>query len=210
MSAHKLPPLYAIMDLDFTGSLAEFDRGIARLAQAARLRPSQLAVQVRARKASAARLATIARMSRAAVGREALLILNGPASLAAELGYDGVHWPEAHIPAAPAGAHTLELRTAAAHSVAAMHRAHTAGATAVVYGAVFAPGWKVTEPLGLDGLRRCAAASPVPVYALGGIGPAQVPACLAAGAHGIAVLSGITGAADPVAATLEYLAAFPR
>ena len=134
-------------------------------------------------------------------------MLNGPESLAVELGYDGVHWPEAAIPDAPSKPRTLAFRTAAAHSLEAVRRAHRAGATAVVFGPVFAPGWKAAEPVGLAALRRCTDASPLPVFALGGIGPGQVPDCLAAGAHGVAVLSGIAGAADPVAAALDCLTA---
>ena len=210
VSPGDLPRLYAIADLDYAGSQAEFLRCIAALAEAARLHPSQLAIQVRARQASASALAALARTSREAVGKEALLLLNGPEALAAELGYDGVHWPEARIPGAPEESHNFAIRTAAAHSIKAVRRAHRAGATAAVYGPVFAPTWKHAEPVGLAALRNCAEASPLPVYALGGIGPDQVSECLAAGAHGIAVLSGIAGAADPVAATLEYLAAVPR
>lgn len=41
--------------------------------------------------------------------------------------------------------------------------------------------------LGTGGLARLARLAP-PVYALGGVGPADVPACLAAGARGVAVL----------------------
>ena len=207
MSRHKLPRLYAIADFDFAGARSEFDLCIAALAEAARRRPLQLAIQVRARQASGAALAALARASREAVGKEALLVLNGPAALALELGYDGVHWPEALVPDSPAESHALGIRTAAAHSLEAVRRAHRAGATAVVYGPVFTPGWKRVEAVGLAALSECVAASPLPIYALGGIDPAQVPGCLAAGAHGIAVLSGIAGASDPVTATIRYLAA---
>lgn len=209
MNRHKLPRLYAIADYDFAGGAAEFDRCITALAEAARLHPAQLAIQVRARRATAAALAALARSSRKAVGAEAPLVLNGPDALAAELGYDGVHWPEARIPDAPVASHALRIRTAAAHSPEAVRRAHRAGASAVLFGPVFAPTWKHADPVGLAALRECTAASPLPVYALGGIGPAQVPDCLAAGAHGIAVLSGIAGAADPVAATALYLDTVP-
>ncbi len=210
MSREDLPRLYAIADLDFVGGAAEFERFMSGLAEAARRCPWQLAIQVRARNASRATLAALARSSRAAVGTEAALVLNGPETLAIELGFDGVHWPEALIPDGPAESRTLKIRTAAAHSVDAVHRAHRAGATAAVYGPVFAPSWKDAEPVGLAALSECAAASPLPVYALGGIGPAQVSDCLAAGAHGIAVLSGIAGADDPVAAALRYLDALPH
>ena len=205
MNRHELPRLCAIADFDFAGGSAEFDRCITALAEAARLHPAQLAIQVRARRASAAALTALARASREAVGAEALLVLNGPDALAADLGYDGVHWPESRVPDAPVKSHAIRIRTAAAHSPEALRRAHRAGATAVLYGPVFTPTWKHANPAGLAALRECTAASPLPVYALGGIGPAQIPDCLAAGAHGIAVLSGIAGAADPVAATTLYL-----
>ncbi|MQA36393.1 thiamine phosphate synthase, partial [Modestobacter roseus] len=42
-------------------------------------------------------------------------------------------------------------------------------------------------PLGLPGLARLAAGAP-PVYALGGVRPDDVAGCLAAGAHGVAVM----------------------
>ena len=207
VSPGDLPRLYAIADLDYAGSQAGFLRCIAALATAARRHPSQLAIQVRARQASGAALTALARASREAVGKEALLVLNGPEALAAELGYDGVHWPESLVSGAPAKFHIPGIHVAAAHSIEAVRRAHRAGATAAVYGPVFAPTWKHAEPVGLAALRNCAEASPLPVYALGGIGPDQVSECLAAGAHGIAVLSGIAGAADPVASTARYLAA---
>ena len=210
MTTGGLPRLYAIADLDFAGSLAAFRNHIARLAEAARLYPSQLAIQVRARRASETLLATVARLSRQAVGNEALLVLNGPDTLAAELGYDGVHWPEAVVPETPASSGALGFRSAAAHSIEAICRAERASATAVVYGPVFAPSWKTSHPVGLAALHQAAAASPLPLYALGGIAPPRVPDCLDAGAHGIAVLSGIAGAADPIAATRQYLAAMLR
>jgi thiamine-phosphate pyrophosphorylase len=61
--------------------------------------------------------------------------------------------------------------------------------------------------LGVDTLRAIAAESPVPVIAIGGIRPENVAGVLAAGAHGVAVLSGIVCAGDPALATAEYRAA---
>ncbi len=210
VTRHELPRLYAIADLDFAGSLTGFTTLIAHLAEAARLLPSQLAIQVRARQASSTHLATAARLSREAVGDEALLVLNGSDTLALELGYDGVHWPEAAVPDRPPEPDALRFRSAAAHSIEAVFRARRASATAVVYGPVFAPTWKASNPAGLAALRETAAASPLPIYALGGIDPSRVPDCLDAGAHGVAVLSGISGAADPVAASRRYLAAIKQ
>ncbi|BCB86766.1 hypothetical protein Psuf_040790 [Phytohabitans suffuscus] len=52
-------------------------------------------------------------------------------------------------------------------------------------------------PLGLDGLARLAARSPVPVLALGGVTPGNAAGCLAAGAAGVAVMGAVMRADDP-------------
>lgn len=61
--------------------------------------------------------------------------------------------------------------------------------------------------LGLEALRTIAAESPVPVIAIGNITVDRVADVLATGAYGIAVLSGITCAADPVGAARLYAGA---
>lgn len=63
-------------------------------------------------------------------------------------------------------------------------------------------------PTGISALRSfCRTAAPTPTLALGGITPERVRACRAAGAEGVAVLSGIMDAEVPVAATRAYLRA---
>jgi thiamine-phosphate pyrophosphorylase len=59
--------------------------------------------------------------------------------------------------------------------------------------------------LGPDALR--ATAGLLPTYALGGVTPERVPAVIAAGAHGVAVLSGVLDAPDVPAAVGAYLRA---
>lgn len=72
---------------------------------------------------------------------------------------------------------------------------------------IFPTGSKPGHPgLGLETLHAfCKTFSEIPVLALGGITPEWVAACREAGAHGVAVLSGILRADDPVAATHAYL-----
>lgn len=79
------------------------------------------------------------------------------------------------------------------------------GADFVVYGHVYVTASKPgAAPRGVAELRRTAEAAQRPVIAIGGIGPEQVGKVLAAGAAGIAVLSGILLAPDPYAALQRY------
>ncbi len=55
--------------------------------------------------------------------------------------------------------------------------------------------------MGLDTLAHICADSPVPVVAIGSITAERIPEVIAAGAHGVAVLSAVVAAADPLAAT---------
>ena len=61
-------------------------------------------------------------------------------------------------------------------------------------------------PIGLDGLAAIVAAAQLPTYAIGGIGPGDARALRAAGAVGLAVVSAVTRAPDPQAATTILLA----
>lgn len=206
MSIPALPRLYAIADLEFCGDVPTWRTSMARLADAARQHPSRIAIQVRARTADGDTLREIARIGRDACGDEAVLVLNGPNRLAVDFGYDGIHWPEAAIPERPS-TQALPFRIAAVHSVAAVRRAERANVTAMVFAPVFEPGSKSAVPAGIEALQVAAQATPLPVYALGGIHAERVGACLEAGAHGVAVLSGIAGDPDPAAAAGRYLEA---
>lgn len=59
-------------------------------------------------------------------------------------------------------------------------------------------------PLGLGQLQILTKETRTPVLALGGIRPEHVESVLGCGAHGVAVLSGILGAANPAARAREY------
>src|SRR5690606_39178792 len=55
-------------------------------------------------------------------------------------------------------------------------------------------------PVGLDGLARLAAVSPVPAVAIGGLKAGHAAVVLATGVQGLAVVSAICGQPDPRAA----------
>lgn len=84
-----------------------------------------------------------------------------------------------------------------------------AGADYLGVGPAFATSTKdgLPDPIGPAGVAAVAAAVAVPVVAIGGVTAARVPELLAAGAHGVAVVSAVSGAPDPAAATRALLAA---
>ena len=61
--------------------------------------------------------------------------------------------------------------------------------------------------LGADGVRTAVdAAGQMPVFALGGVTPANAGEFLAAGAHGVAVMGPVLRAEDPARVVADYLA----
>lgn len=66
------------------------------------------------------------------------------------------------------------------------------------------------KPLGIEGFARLAAASPVPMVAIGSVKAENAAALARAGAAGLAVVSAICGQADPEASARALLAEFNR
>lgn len=64
------------------------------------------------------------------------------------------------------------------------------------------------QPIGLDGLAEIIRQLKQPAFAIGGIGLADVPAIKHSGAAGMAVVSAITRAQNPIAATQALLEAW--
>jgi len=186
---------------------AEYLAVIARCAAAiARADVRGVAVQIRIEDAV---LATNDRATAAlACVRDAApsvpVLLNAPALDFAALGYDGVHWRESAIPSDAPAASCFAM--ASIHSIAALRRAESAGARAVLYGPIWSPTWKPSQPVGLEALADITRAARVPVLAIGGITPARVAACLTAGAHGVAVASGLLMTHDATAALAAFVA----
>src|SRR5208282_494940 len=76
-------------------------------------------------------------------------------------------------------------------------------------GPVFAQSTKLdaTPPLGLDGLAEVRRATSKPIVAIGGVSAANPAAVRSAGADGIAVVSAVMGADDPMAAAAALASA---
>ena len=103
-----------------------------------------------------------------------LLLIAGDAQLAAAIGADGLHLPEHQLRHGPRRwrlwRRPLWIVTAAAHGPAALCQARCAGADAALLSPVFPtashPGAATLGPLRF---ARLAGATPMPVYAVGGI-----------------------------------------
>lgn len=113
------------------------------------------------------RLRVARALRRVASQRGLLLLIAADPELARRVRADGVHWPEARLPAHPS---KLGLMTVAAHSAEAVARAAAVGADAILLSPVFpTPSHSSGRPLGLFHAAQLARAAARPVIALGGI-----------------------------------------
>ncbi len=136
------------------------------------------------------------------------LFLNDRADIALSSGFDGVHLRADSLPVerhAPALRDAL-LYGVSTHSLEEVLRAKKGGANFATFGPVFATPSKAAygEPVGLKALEEAAAATSLPLLALGGVTPERTPECIAAGAHGVAVISALWNAESPLAALEQF------
>jgi len=171
------------------------------------------AVQVREKDLAPAALFRMATDWREAVRLQApdaplAFYLNDRADLALSLGFAGVHLREDSAPLAHASPLLRErLRFGVScHSVEGVLAAERAGAAFATFGPVFETASKSAygAPVGLTALAEAASCSNLPLLALGGVTPTRVKQCLEAGAWGVAAISAIWDAEDPVAALGEF------
>ncbi|MEE9274648.1 MAG: thiamine phosphate synthase [bacterium] len=148
---------------------------------------------------------------RLAGARGARVIVNGDPALALALGAAGVHLGKETLPveAVRAGLGYAGLIGYSAHGGAEAAAALAAGADFVTLSPIFPTRSKhpSAPPLGPEGLRAEAAGLSGPVYALGGVDAGNAPACLEAGAHGVALIGAVLGAPSPEEAARALRAA---
>lgn len=140
--------------------------------------------------------------------RGAHLIINTCAGIAAELGARGVH-----LPASGPSPETVKkkygdrlLIGCSTHNLEELKR--SVGADFVTCSPVYTPSSKPVAGIGLNALQQMVRATPLSVFALGGITPERVAPCRSAVASGIAVMSGILKAENVGAAVKAYLTAW--
>lgn len=134
------------------------------------------------------------------------LILNGAASVALAGGVGGVQLSHRGEDALMVKKHFPMLRVGCSvHSLSEALNKEERGADYLIYGHVFESSSKPGQrPRGLFALQEITAYVSIPVIAIGGITPSNVKDVLSSGASGVAVLSGVFGAIDPVKAAWDY------
>ena len=156
-------------------------------------------------------LAALVATRDALAGSGAQLIVDDRLDWALAAGADGVHLGQTDLPVAAARRLADGVRAgfqigATVTTAEQARRAEAEGADSLGFGPVF-PTTSKDNPAsvkGLDGLAAACAAVQIPVLAIAGITPERVAGCLEAGAWGVAVMSAVTRAADPVAAAAAF------
>jgi thiamine-phosphate diphosphorylase len=135
----------------------------------------------------------------------ATFVINDAPEIAIELRLDGVHLPEAAFDIDRTSIGWPFVVGRSVHNVECAVRAQEAGCNYIVAGNVFEtdshPG---KDGQGIAFLAAVCRAVTIPVLAIGGISPANVPECIAAGASGVVVRSGIVNSSNPIAAAEGY------
>ncbi|HEY0969809.1 MAG TPA: thiamine phosphate synthase [Gemmatimonadales bacterium] len=163
-------------------------------------------VQLRDKDADTAALVEVGRALRLALaGTGVPLIVNDDLDAALAIEADGLHVGQDDVPAREARQRMGrgKIIGLSVETEAAVRAVDPSVVDYVGIGPVFGTPTKPDHqpPIGLDGLARLVAISPVPAVAIGGLKAGHVPAVLASGAEGLAVVSAVCGQPDPEAAT---------
>ena len=141
------------------------------------------------------------------------LVVNDRIDLAAAIDADGVHLGDDDLPIDVArdrlGEDAVVGRSVSTPEAA--RRAERRGADYLGVGAVYGTTSKETDPeqsnVGLERVRAIREATDLPFVGIGGVTPENARGVVEAGADGVAVISAITAADDPEAATRRLGAA---
>ena len=170
------------------------------------------AVQLREKDLSGGALLDLARNVKRLCDRYgAELFINDRVDVALAADAAGVHLAANSMPVAVARGLLGPDRKigVSTHSAAEVRSAAEAGADFVLFGPVYPTSSKLAfgDPQGPPALKAVTDAAAVPVFAIGGIKPHHIPEIKAHGTARIALISAISEAPDPRAATREMLAA---
>lgn len=140
--------------------------------------------------------------------------LNDRADMALNLGWQGVHLRQE---SAPLQKWQPVLRTrlsvgVSTHTLAEVLEAETAAADFATFGPIFPTASKrgLSQLPGLKALEEAALRTRLPLFALGGITPERVRACLDAGACGVAAITALWQAEEPLRVLEDFAHALGR
>ncbi|PZR31997.1 thiamine phosphate synthase [Caulobacter segnis] len=136
------------------------------------------------------------RLRAIADARGLILLAGADPELAKMIGADGLHMPQRLVGEVSRlrAQHSDDLVTVAAHDLAAVQAGERAGADAVIVSPVFPSNSpSAGQPLGVEGLKALVAATPLPVYALGGVRADTVGQLAESGIVGIAAVEALAG-----------------
>jgi 8-oxo-dGTP diphosphatase len=188
LKALRLPRCMGITNAGRTGvdaSLARLDAALERGLRLIQVREPDLPVDVAH--------AFAAEVVRRARRRGARVVINSDQVLARATGADGVHLRSAAL-ADLALRPDFEWVGASCHTRAELEHAAALGLDYAVLGAVRAtPTHPDRAGLGWDMFADLVRGLPLPVFALGGVGPDDMDTARMAGAHGIAAIRGAWG-----------------
>jgi len=140
-----------------------------------------------------------------------LLTINRRPDVAQIVGADGVHLPELGLPAAALRQRWPELGLigVSRHDRHGLRVAERDGASYAFLSPIFEVPDKAM-PIGIHGFRAAIASVGIPTYALGGIGPEDLPALFAAGAFGVAIRRAVYSTTEPQAALQRFVRALDK
>lgn len=202
-----VPRLHLISD----SSLCPLDRFPALAREVADAGAGAVHLRDKARAAGA--LLEAALDLQTALGTSALMFVNDRVDVALLCDAAGVQLGEASLPVSVVKTLLPEqaLVGRSVHDVAGAMRAADEGADFVIAGHVYPTASKQGEAgRGSAFIESIAAAVAIPIIAIGGITPERVAEMMRAGAHGVAVVSGILKANDPAEAARAYAEAIER
>ncbi len=206
MIATAIPRLHLVSDrrlCDLSALPTVIERAVAGGVDAVHLREKDL---------PAGELVEAARALRLAAG-DASLFVNDRVDVALISGAQGVQLGESGISVRDARSliGDRQLIGRSVHDVEGARRAAEDGADFVIAGHVYETASKAGQAgRGPQFIASIAAVCPVPIIAIGGITPEHVAEVMAAGAHGVAVISGILQSNDPARAAERYAEAVAK
>lgn len=201
----RLPRLHVLVP-DAAAARPDFERAARQMLRRGR---GEVALHLRLRETSGRTLHRLAR-SLAGTAREegGWCVVNGRVDVALAAGADAVQLGRSAMPV-PVVRELVGVGTALGASVHGADegvRAEREGANFLVLGTIFdSPSHPDIAGSGPGRVDACAGRVSVPVVAIGGMSPDRVRPVREAGATGVATLSGVWDAPDPVEAASAFL-----